>query len=191
LGPFRFTLAAFERILLPRTYKGKVHFLPAYDKLNFTVKDNSPIWTNKYQLGGNQILPDDVVQQNSEDPLASKYDFNPAEGWVTIDGFFGLFLACNTTHIAADAYPAPMASFGEGLIDFIFSEGATDRFSLLSFMGKFGEGTHVTVPGVNYYKVKALILEPLDKGCISLDGERGNYSACKLESHKGILNLMG
>jgi len=196
MGPFRFTLAALERIILPRTYKGKLHFLPAYDKLKVTATKDGKL-ACKYTINGNEVkstgLDDDSKEDGDEfNPLSSKYDsVQPSDGWITMEGFFGLFLACNTSHIASDAHAAPLATFNDGLIDLLFSAGAVDRLSLISFMGKFEMGTHVTEPLVDYYKVKALVLEPIDNGCLSLDGERGNYQACKLESHKGILNLLG
>lgn len=78
-------------------------------------------------------------------------------------------------------------------MDLVFCrKGVQDlgRGELLKLFSKFEHGEYVEHKAVEYYKVRALVLEPLsNEGTFMLDGEPIDYDVVKCENFQGLGNV--
>ena len=61
---------------------------------------------------------------------------------------------------------------------------------LMKLLLGLDDGSYVHMEEVEYHKVKAFILEPIDKnGYIMVDGELINMEPIKAEAHRGLVQF--
>lgn len=105
-----------------------------------------------------------------------------ATGWQIIEDDFIFLWAMNTPWAAHDMNVTPYASLNDGAIDVLIMRRGTSRLELLQALLLCGKGKHLNLPHVEYYKVKALKLEPLTKeGILVVDGEQVDYSPIEMK----------
>ena len=111
--------------------------------------------------------------------------------WQIIEDDFILFWAMNTAWAAHDLKVAPYANLCDGAMDILLiRKGATRRQVLLAFL-RCAKGEHISLPYVEYYKVRRFHLEPLtQRGILVLDGEQLDYSPVQLEVIPGLARMM-
>jgi len=111
----------------------------------------------------------------------------------TIEGNFQWLQANNVTHTSYDAKIAPYAHFADGMIDLTFVHGKKKMgtIDMAKALINLEEGKHVNSEGMEYFKTKALIFEPLSKeGYIMMDGEVLEVSPLELQIHQALARLL-
>lgn len=92
--------------------------------------------------------------------------------WYIIEDEFIFLWAVNTAWAAHDMNPAPFAQLNDGAIDVLIMRKGTSRLELLQALLGVGKGQHLSLPHIEYYKVRSLRLESLTKkGILVVDGE--------------------
>lgn len=103
-------------------------------------------------------------------------------GWHVIEDEFIFLWAMNTAWGAHDMNPAPYAQLNDGAIDVVIMRKETSRLELLKALLRVGKGQHLSLPHMEYYKVRSLRLEPLTKkGILVVDGEPVDYSPIEMK----------
>jgi sphingosine kinase len=101
--------------------------------------------------------------------------------WYIIEDEFIFLWAINTPWAAHDMKPAPYAQLNDGAIDVLIMRKGTSRLELLQALLRVGKGQHLSLPHIEYYKVRSLRLEPLTKkGILVVDGESIDYSPLEM-----------
>lgn len=115
----------------------------------------------------------------------------PSE-WEVIEGDFTLVIAMNAPFLSSDVCFAPHADLTDGLIDLVFIRKSTTSKMLSLFLKDLETGEPVANhPEIEYRKVRALHLEPLEqRGVIMLDGEKMELAPLKMESHPRVLSFV-
>ncbi|XP_010933775.1 sphingoid long-chain bases kinase 1 [Elaeis guineensis] len=155
-----------------------------YDKedISSTVSDPGPIWDtepkwdtepnweteNSIELPG----PPDDVELGIKKELAPKLE----EKWVVKKGKFLGVLVCNhsckTVQSLSSQVVAPKAEHDDNSLDLLLVNGS-GRMRLLRFFVRLQFGQHLSLPYVEYVKVKSVKLRPginTHNGC-GIDGE--------------------
>lgn len=118
-----------------------------------------------------------VTQQNDE--------------WQVIEDDFILFWAMNATWAAHDLKVAPHAKFSDGAMDVLLIRKGASRKQVLSAFLRCATGEHISLPYVEYYKVRRFHLEPLtQKGILVLDGEQLDYLPVQIEVIQGLARMI-
>jgi len=106
---------------------------------------------------------------------------------------FSVFIAAKTAMISDGMMTNPFAHFSDGTLDVAFTRKSnkhTTRFqSLKFFLSGFETGTFVHHPMTDYYKVKAMKLEPAADTLISIDGERFPTVPTTVQLYHNVLNI--
>jgi sphingosine kinase len=93
--------------------------------------------------------------------------------WTIIDDKFTFFLLVTLPLVEADSMIAPEATADDGDLHIIFAREGLTRFELLKVLLSMVNGEYLESNLVEYVKVKAFRLEPIDnQGIIMIDGER-------------------
>nr|XP_033815880.1 sphingosine kinase 2 [Geotrypetes seraphini]XP_033815881.1 sphingosine kinase 2 [Geotrypetes seraphini]XP_033815882.1 sphingosine kinase 2 [Geotrypetes seraphini]XP_033815883.1 sphingosine kinase 2 [Geotrypetes seraphini]XP_033815884.1 sphingosine kinase 2 [Geotrypetes seraphini] len=125
------------------------------------------------------------------DNLLVPLDEPVPQDWVTLEGDFVLVLAIYQTHLGADLFMAPFASFGEGLIHLFFVKAGISRAAMVRLFLAMERGSHFEYPHFTHMPVRAFRLEPLThKGVMTVDGERVEYGPIQGQIHRRLCNLI-
>ena len=89
---------------------------------------------------------------------------------LMIDDEFLFVIACNTKYTGAGMKLAPKAELGDGKIDLIIVRRAT-RWQMLQLFQKVFDGSHVSLPFVEYHQVSSFAIESDGHEALNLDGE--------------------
>jgi sphingosine kinase len=197
LGDTRFPIQTIRLLLFPRYYSGKFSFIEekgnpvkevksCFDEIDFP--SNTPSY-----LDG----PDcPYLMANFEKELKKfsksediKGDPKYTKPVKSLSSKFHLFLASNTPAISTDVQPTPRANMNDGTYDVILIRDKTTRMFSIGMFSKLSE-KDIVAP-LEYYKVKAFSLEPIDKGSwMVVDGEAVDYSPVLCEVHQGLANII-
>ncbi|KAK4410897.1 Sphingoid long-chain bases kinase [Sesamum angolense] len=132
--------------------------------------DSEPNWDieNPIELPG---PPDDSEAGNRKETVPK-----PEENWVVTKGrFLGVMVcnhSCKTVQSLSSQVVAPKAEHNDNSLDLLLVHGS-GRLRLLRFLLCLQVGTHVSLPYVEYVKVKSVRIKPgkrTHNGC-GIDGK--------------------
>ena len=83
---------------------------------------------------------------------------------------FMFVAACNTKYTGKDMLLAPRAKINDGVFDVIVVRRAA-RFQLLNMLSRVFDGSHLELPGIEYYQVRSMSIETPGTDVLNLDGE--------------------
>ncbi len=99
-----------------------------------------------------------------------------ANDWLTIEDDFVSFLLVNLPLIGQDYIASPESKLDDGLLYLTFIRKGISKLDLIKVIGDSGSGNFLKNPHLEWVKVKAFRLEPLDAhGTIMIDGEKVSY----------------
>lgn len=94
-----------------------------------------------------------------------------------VEDEFLFILACNTRFTGKGMLVAPAAEIDDGKIDVVVVRHAT-RLQMLELFRKQSDGSHVSLPFVEYHQVRSFAIESDRRDLLNLDGElKGNTPA--------------
>lgn len=115
-------------------------------------------------------------------PVSQRQDLSQAGEWHIIEDEFIFLWAMNTPWAAHDMNVTPYAQLNDGAIDVLIMRKGTSRIELLKALLRCGKGNHLTLPHLEYYKVRSLRLEPLtSQGIFVVDGELVDYAPIEMK----------
>ena len=77
---------------------------------------------------------------------------------------------------------APDTNLSDGAIDVLLICRRVSRWELLQVFFHISQGNHISLPSVEYYKVRCFRLEPLtSRGIFAVDGEQVDYCPIEVE----------
>jgi diacylglycerol kinase family enzyme len=135
-------------------------------------------------------------------PVLESFEKSPYQ-WVTVESELSYITASNLNRVSKDSISAPFAHLSDGCIlvyfctntanyqdiDLIFTRNMS-KDKLAKLLLGLDDGSYVQMEEVEYHKVKAFILEPIDKnGYIMVDGELINMEPIKAEAHRGLVQF--
>jgi diacylglycerol kinase family enzyme len=202
MGGVRFTVAAVVRLLNMRHYTGRISYLPANNEPLSVCTDHCTRCARiMASLGKQQSVAkssSEAAASSSEAAASSSSspDSNDdGEGeWISVEGDFALFSACNLSHISYDANLAPFAHLADGCMDMVFVRRTKNKVAMSSFMVDLEDGAHVSNELTEYHKVRAFMLEPSSErqsGMIGVDGERTKNGAIVATIMPNCVQLLG
>ena len=118
--------------------------------------------------------------------------------WETLESsdWVGLW-ACNVTHMAADALPAPDAQMTDGCVDVIILRGRQcTRMTMLQMFLAVETGDHVNLQGgLTIVKAKSFRFYPQPRtpskpGILAIDGELVDFGNIEARPHPGKLRIL-
>ncbi|ONM24348.1 Sphingosine kinase 1 [Zea mays] len=193
MGSARLDFYLLLRILNLRRYNGRILFVPApgYEEVGDPVDQTTGYETNGFSTG---FQDDGRTGSNGETcgyvgPSSIK---EAGLRWRSLDGPFVSVWLGNVPFASEDAMAAPKAE--ASLSPFSFADGYLDaaiikdcpRWDVLGLVFQMKDGSYVNSPCVEYFKVKAIRIEPglrvgssTEGGIIDSDGEviaRGDES---------------
>jgi len=172
LGSLRTDIYALMRIVNLRHYPGRFSYLPATEDVNHAAE---------CQVFNQCPSCSFEVDRHLPEPEAS------GEEWQVIEDDFVLLWAMNISYATQDIKAAPKAHLSDGYIDVILVRRGISKFNLLLAFLKSAEGEHLSLPGIEYYKVRRFRLEPLtDRGIFAVDGEKVDYFPIQMEVKRGL-----
>jgi sphingosine kinase len=87
-----------------------------------------------------------------------------------VEDEFLLVAGCNTKFTGKGMQLAPNAEIGDGKVDVVLVRRAT-RLQMLQLFRKVFDGSHVSLPWVEYHQVRSFRIEPARPDGLNLDGE--------------------
>jgi len=93
---------------------------------------------------------------------------------------FLLVAACNTVFSGSGMRLAPRAKVDDGKIDVVILRRAS-RWQMLRLFARVFDGSHVDLPGVEYYQVRSLRILAEDRGPLDIDGEIKGTTPASIE----------
>ncbi|RZC74039.1 hypothetical protein C5167_049517 [Papaver somniferum] len=152
------------------------------EDISSTMSDPGPIWDAepKWEAESNWDVenpielpgPVEEAEEGIDKESASKCE----EKWVITKGHFLGVLICNhsckTVQSLSSQVVAPKAEHDDNTLDLLLVHG-TGRLRLLRFFLRLQLGRHLTLPYVEYIKVKSVKIKPIkntSNGC-GIDGE--------------------
>lgn len=109
------------------------------------------------------------------------------DGQILEDTF--LFVAgCNTKFTGKRMQLAPNAEICDGKIDIVLVRRAT-RFQMLQLFRKVFDGSHLSLPCVEYHQVRSFGIESKRPDCLNLDGEIKGMTPMTAEVMPGSLRF--
>ncbi|TPX35700.1 hypothetical protein SmJEL517_g01860 [Synchytrium microbalum] len=226
LGPERFTMAAvlkFKPSRWLRKYKGKLYMLP-YEP----SKEKAEVAAKEYQTEaaktlGNLTKPagfqNHTVSSRGNETLGYngpplRYTASPTAhlSWPVVDSHFTFFVAMNLPFASPDWLTSEFARFGDGAMDIIWAENLV-RSQVLPLLNDQAAGLHLKLPGIQFQKTRAWVLEPegwgkgmpdpnkvksgskkdknaLQKGYMDISGEEIEYGPIRVEIHSDIVKVI-
>ena len=102
--------------------------------------------------------------------------------WQVIEDEFVLFWAMNVPWASHDLKAAPKANLSDGAIDVLLVRRGVSKRELLRVFFTIARGNHISLPNIEYYKVRCFRLEPLtNRGIFAVDGEQVDYSSIQMK----------
>jgi sphingosine kinase len=208
LGGLRFTIGAVKRILDLRMYRGRISFLLADNCKDYIPKDpNIKVMHNRHShsLGQNNTTSGTYQARGSSPPsfvihdgkpiIAPKYlmpfDKPVPDDWLTIEENFILLLVAQMPLIATDFMCWPDCELNNGELLLIYIKEGCSKVNLLKILTSTENGEYLQNPYVEYVRIKAFRLEPLDtNGNIMVDGEKVPYGPIQGEVLPSIANCV-
>ncbi|MGH2415372.1 MAG: hypothetical protein ACRDEA_17120, partial [Microcystaceae cyanobacterium] len=176
LGSLRNDIYALMRILSLRTYQGRLSFLPVANWKPSLETDCKPF--------------DDCPICSSLPHLPHLSHLPPHPSSQTIEDEFIVFWAMNVSWASHSIKAAPHAHFSDGAMDLLIVRKGISKWQLLCAFLRTGNGEHVNLPYVEYYKVRSFRLQPLTKrGILAVDGEQVDYAPIQMEVLRGVARI--
>ncbi|XP_051144608.1 sphingoid long-chain bases kinase 1-like [Andrographis paniculata] len=156
----------------------------SYDKedISSTLSDPGPIWDSEPRWDAepnwNVENPVELPAPSEESEAGDKKEISPRseEKWVVSKGQFLGVLVCNhscrTVQSLSSQVLAPKAEHDDNTLDLLLVR-KSGRLKLLRFLLDLQRGRHVSLPYVEYVKVKSVKVKPgkhTEVGC-GIDGE--------------------
>jgi diacylglycerol kinase (ATP) len=106
-----------------------------------------------------------------------------------LDDQFLLVLACNTRYVGSGMLAAPRAAIDDGLFDVVVVRRAS-RWRMLRLLARVHDGSHLTMPEVEYRQVRRLSIETPTPEPLNLDGELKGTSPIVADVLPGALSIL-
>ena len=107
-----------------------------------------------------------------------------------IEDDFIFLWGMNTPWAAHDMNVTPHARLDDGAMDILVMRKGTSRLEILKALLRCGKGEHLSLPHMEYYKVRSFRLEPqTKKGLLVVDGEPVDYSPIEMEVVSGLARV--
>lgn len=178
LGSLRTDIYALMRIWTLRYYAGKFSYLPA------NLSETDAIASAKTECQPFNQCPICI-----SDP-AQKIEAN-RQTWSVIQDDFVLIWAMNISHATHNIKAAPYAHLSDGNMDIILVRKGISKFNLLLAFLKSAQGEHLSLPGIEFYRVRGFRLEPLTpQGIFAVDGEKVDYLPITMEVKRGLARVL-
>ncbi|KAK9093650.1 hypothetical protein Scep_025119 [Stephania cephalantha] len=153
------------------------------EDISSTMSDPGPIWDTepKWDTEPNWDVENHIelpgpVNDDVEAGLKKGSETSNEEKWVTTKGpFLGVLVcnhACKTVQSLSSQVVAPKAEHDDNTLDLLLVHGS-GRLRLLRFFVRLQLGRHLSLPYVEYIKVKSVKIKPgktTQSGC-GIDGE--------------------
>lgn len=177
MGSARLDFYSLLRVVSLRRYNGHVLFVPApgYEGLGDLVEQISSCKSNGASTGVQEDRSNDF---NDETCAYAGPSIDEADHeWRSLDGPFVSVWVSGVPFASENVMTAPEAKFGDGYLDVAIIKDCP-RSALAGLMFQMKDGSYVKSPYVEYFKVKALRIEPgmrvgstTKGGIIDSDGE--------------------
>ncbi|MCU0538066.1 MAG: hypothetical protein MUD14_29620 [Hydrococcus sp. Prado102] len=169
LGSLKNTIYAILRILSLRTYKGRL----SLDVVNSNIKTQSQ------------------CSSFEKCAICSEYTSDRSSSFThAIADDFILVWAMNVIWAAYDLKATPSAHLSDGTMDLLVIRRGISRLQLLFAFLRSANGKHISLPYVEYYKVRSFRLEPLcDRGILAIDGEQVEHLPLQMHVLRGIARI--
>ncbi|MGK7874684.1 MAG: diacylglycerol kinase family protein [Xenococcaceae cyanobacterium] len=201
LGSLKNDIYALMRIWSLRTYRGKFSFLPALDCNLLTQKECKPFDEMlDVRMEESEKKPEtgsmDSVAKDQDEPEVSwlpqlNQPIPQDSGWQVIEDEFVVFWAMNVAWAADDIKAAPHAHLSDGTMDVLVLRQGISKWQLLCALLSSSNGNHISLPYVEYYKVRCFRLEPLtSQGILAVDGEQVDYSLVQMKVLRGLARIL-
>jgi len=174
LGALRFDIKGLVEVFSCDKYFAKIAYLEA-SPVESKTQSTSPDALDLHHIDNNYTVDD--YKKNTE--------------WKVLEGHWSWFLATNTPKITSSKFPiSPTTSISDGCMELTVAP-AMDRVELAQLLMGIDEGTLTSHPKCKSFKVKSFILEPeaKTKAPISLDGEKTDNTAIKVEMHPSLARI--
>lgn len=110
--------------------------------------------------------------------------------WYVIEDDFIFLWGMNTPWAAHDMNVTPYAQLNDGAMDILIMRRHTPRWEILLALLRCGKGEHLDLPHLEYYKARALRLEPRsDRGLLVVDGEQVDYTPIEIKMISGLARI--
>ncbi|EAZ40301.1 hypothetical protein OsJ_24746 [Oryza sativa Japonica Group] len=177
MGSARLDFYSLLRVVSLRRYNGRVLFVPApgYEGLGDLVEQISSCKSNGASTGVQEDRSNDFNDETCAyaGPSIDETDHE----WRSLDGPFVSVWVSGVPFASENVMTAPEAKFGDGYLDVAIIKDCP-RSALAGLMFQMKDGSYVKSPYVEYFKVKALRIEPgmrvgstTKGGIIDSDGE--------------------
>jgi diacylglycerol kinase family enzyme len=162
-----------------RTYRGRVSFLSADEKGNYKPK-NSNVKIIKNQA--NYMSPEAInrlnvvhEQKSVQFSHLTAFEKPVPNDWLTIEENFILVIIVNLPLAGQDFFVAPDSTYDDNCMYMIYIRQGATRSDMLSIFNSAKDCSFLNSPCIEYVKIKAFRLEPLEQdnsGNLMVDGER-------------------
>jgi len=105
-----------------------------------------------------------------------------------LDDDFLFAVACNTKFTGKGMQLAPKAEISDGKIDVVLVRHAT-RLQMLKLFHRVFDGSHLSLPGVEYHQVRSFSIEPVGIDGLNLDGELKGTTPVSVEMMPAALQV--
>jgi diacylglycerol kinase (ATP) len=106
----------------------------------------------------------------------------------TIEGDFVFVIACNTKFTGKGMQLAPHADISDGKIDVVVAHHAS-RWQVLKMLNKIYNGSHISLPCVEYHQVRSFGITSESRDLLNLDGEMKCATPVSTEIMPGALRV--
>ena len=106
----------------------------------------------------------------------------------SLEGDFLLVVACNTIFAGSGMRLAPRARVDDGMVDVVILRDAS-RWQMLRLFTRVFKGTHVDLPGIEYYQVRSLRILADDREPLDIDGEIRGTTPASIDVIPGAIRM--
>lgn len=192
LGSIRTDVYALIRIATWRHYPGKFYYLPANlpNNLPNNLPETEAIAPFKSK-SPREYQSECQPWKKCSNCLAAQINPVQEQNWQVIQDEFILIWALNISHATQNLKPAPYAHLSDGMMDVIIVRRGITKLNLLLAFLKAAQGKHLSLPGIEFYKVRSFRLEPLTaQGILTVDGEKVEYLPIEMEVKRGLARVI-
>ncbi|TVU38410.1 hypothetical protein EJB05_11778 [Eragrostis curvula] len=176
MGSARLEFYFLLRVLNLRRYNGRVLFVPApgYENVGDPVEASTSCESNGSNAGVDEAEANGSKGETCGYPGPSMEESDLH--WRSLNGPFVSVWLGNVPFASEDAMAAPKAEFSDGYLDAAIIRDCP-RWDVLGLMFQMKDGAYIESPHVEYFKVKAIRIEPGLRvgsgkgGIIDSDGE--------------------
>jgi len=105
-----------------------------------------------------------------------------------LEGEFLLVVACNTKFTGKGMKLAPKAEIDDGKVDVVVVRRAT-RWQMLKLFNNVFDGSHLSLPFVEYHQVRSFSIEPAKADSLNLDGELKGVTPVSAKMMPGAIQV--